>query len=110
MSFNCQATPGNPNSTTFYWTKIDNQEFRQSGSTLHLPNIQRTNSGTYRCTTENSYSNGEKGTHSQSIIVNVQCEISIYFYIHAILKYRSMCVFIKCLTKDQSLFGFIYTK
>eukprot|EP00105_Crassostrea_gigas_P023192 XP_011442941.1 PREDICTED: myelin-associated glycoprotein isoform X3 [Crassostrea gigas] len=69
LSVYCTATPGNPTSTTFYWT---NPGFRQNGSTLQLPNIQRTSSGTYRCTTENNYNNGEKGTDSQSMIVNVQ--------------------------------------
>ncbi|XP_052691740.1 synaptogenesis protein syg-2-like [Crassostrea angulata] len=67
----CQAVSGNPNSTTFYWTKEDNPGFRQNGSTLHIPNIQRASSGTYRCTAENNYSIGEKGTHSQPMIVNV---------------------------------------
>ncbi|XP_034303603.2 neural cell adhesion molecule 1-like isoform X2 [Magallana gigas] len=67
----CQAVSGNPNSSTFYWTKEDNPGFRHNGSTLHMPNIQRTSSGTYRCTAENNYSSGEKGTHSQSMDVNV---------------------------------------
>uniref|UniRef100_A0A8W8LC32 Ig-like domain-containing protein n=1 Tax=Magallana gigas TaxID=29159 RepID=A0A8W8LC32_MAGGI len=67
----CQAISGNPNSTTFYWTKEDNPGFRQNGSTLHIPNIQRISSGTYRCTAENNYSIGEKGTHNQSMDVNV---------------------------------------
>ncbi|XP_065933038.1 uncharacterized protein [Magallana gigas] len=70
----CQAVSGNPNSTTFYWTKEDNPGFRQNGSTLHIPNIQRASSGTYRCTAENNYSIGEKGTHSQPMIVNVLCK------------------------------------
>lgn len=76
----CQAVSGNPNSTTFYWIKEDNPGFRQNGSTLHIPNIQRTSSGTYRCTAENNYSIGEKGTHSQSMDVNVLCEIFFSFW------------------------------
>eukprot|EP00105_Crassostrea_gigas_P023187 XP_011442936.1 PREDICTED: contactin-5 isoform X2 [Crassostrea gigas] len=71
LSVTCKATPGNPSLTTFYWTKVDIQGFRQNGATLHIPNIQRNSSGTYRCTAENSYSNGEKGTHNQSMVVNV---------------------------------------
>lgn len=76
----CQAVSGYPNSTTFYWTKENNPGFRQNGSTLHIPNIQRTSSGTYRCTAENNYSIGEKGTHSQSMDVNVLCEIFFYHF------------------------------
>ncbi|XP_052691739.1 basement membrane-specific heparan sulfate proteoglycan core protein-like isoform X3 [Crassostrea angulata] len=71
LSVTCTATPGNPSSTTFYWTKVDNPGFRHNGSTLHLPNIQRTSSGTYRCTAENNYNNEEKGTDSQPMDVNV---------------------------------------
>ncbi|XP_065933048.1 neural cell adhesion molecule 1 isoform X2 [Magallana gigas] len=71
LSVTCKATPGNPSLTTFYWTKVEFQGFRQNGATLHIPNIQRNSSGTYRCTAENSYSNGEKGTHNQSMVVNV---------------------------------------
>ncbi|XP_065933039.1 uncharacterized protein [Magallana gigas] len=71
LSVTCKATPGNPSSTTFYWTKVDNPGFRKNGSTLHLPNIQRISSGTYRCTAENNYNKEEKGTDSQSMDVNV---------------------------------------
>lgn len=73
LSITCKATPGNPSSTTFYLTKVDNPGFRHNGSTLHLPNIQRTSSGTYRCIAENNYNNEEKGTDSQSMDVNVLC-------------------------------------
>nr|XP_022339540.1 uncharacterized protein LOC111134632 isoform X4 [Crassostrea virginica] len=66
----CGANPGNPNLTIFVWTKVDSG-FRQNGSTLQLPNIQRTSSGTYRCTAENTYRNGAKGTNSQTMVVNV---------------------------------------
>ncbi|XP_052712702.1 uncharacterized protein LOC128186825 isoform X4 [Crassostrea angulata] len=72
LSVTCQATPGNPNSTTFYWTKVDNPGFSQKGSILQILNIQRNSSGTYTCTAENSYNNGEWGTHSQPLDVNVQ--------------------------------------
>lgn len=76
---NCTATPGNPSSTTFYWTKVDNPGFRQNGSTLQFYNIQRNSSGTYRCTAENNYNNGMKGTHSQAMEVNVLCEIFLSY-------------------------------
>nr|XP_034316845.1 hemicentin-2-like [Crassostrea gigas] len=71
LSVTCTTTPGSPSSTTFYWTKVDNPGFRQNGASLQLPNIHRANSGTYRCTAENNYSNGEKGSDSQSMVVNV---------------------------------------
>lgn len=72
LSFNCTATPGNPNFTTFYWTKVDNQGFRQNRSTLQLYNINRNSSGTYKCTAENTYKKGEKGMHNQNMKVDVQ--------------------------------------
>lgn len=75
LSVTCQATPGNPNFTTFYWTKVDNPGFSQKGSILQILNIQRNSSGTYTCTAENSYNNGEWGTHSQPLDVNVQCKV-----------------------------------
>lgn len=78
LSVTCRAIPGNPISTTFYWTKINNPGFRQNGTTLQLPNTQRNSSGPYRCKAENIYSNGEKGADSQSMEVNVLCRCSIY--------------------------------
>lgn len=73
LSVTCTVTKGNPSSTIVFWTKVDNSVFRYNGSTLQLPNIQRNSSGTYKCTAENSYSNGKKGTDSQFTVVNVQC-------------------------------------
>lgn len=80
LSVPCETTPGNPNSTTIYWTKVGEQ-FRQSGATLQLANINRTSSGTYICTAENNYSYTEKGTDSQSMVINVQCKLILSFYI-----------------------------
>lgn len=79
LSVPCETTPGNPNSTTIYWTKVGEPEFRQSGATLQLANINRTSSGTYRCTAENNYINKEKGTDSQSMVINVQCKLILSF-------------------------------
>lgn len=73
----CQTTPGNPNSTSFYWTKVDNQGFKQNGSTLQVYNITRNSSGTYKCTAENTYKNGKKGIHSQKLKVDVQCKLDL---------------------------------
>lgn len=74
LSITCQANPGNPNYTTLFWTKVDDQELIQNGSTLKISNIQRSSSGTYVCTAENIYYNGNKGIHNQSMFVNVLCE------------------------------------
>lgn len=79
LSVTCTATPGNPSSTVLYWTKVDNPGFRQNGAILQLYTIQRSNSGTYRCTAENNYYNGERGTHSQTMVVNV-LSINIHIY------------------------------
>lgn len=75
LSVTCHATPGNPSSTTFYWTKVNNPGFRENGAILQLPNIQRNSSGTYRCTAENNYSNAERGTDNQSMVINVLCKL-----------------------------------
>lgn len=77
FSVTCYAIPGNPNSTTFFWTKIDHSEFRQNGARLQIPNINRSSSGTYRCTAENTYYNGQKGNHSQHMFVNILCKNNI---------------------------------
>lgn len=89
----CTATPGNPVSTTFYWTKIDNPGFKQNGTTLQLSNIQRTSAGTYKCRAENNYSNGERGTHNQSMIINVLCELFMYITLYVIILKNYWCVF-----------------
>lgn len=83
----CQANLGNPKLTAMYWTKEDDSGFRQNGTTLHLLDIQRTSSGIYRCTAENNYGNGEKGTNSQSVNINVLCKIG-FIYLFLILKNR----------------------
>lgn len=91
LSLTCTVTPGNPSITTFYLTKADNQGFRQNGPTLQLYNIQRTSSGTYRCIAENNYSNGERGTDSQSMAVNVLCRYLAHNHINILcMCYRSL--------------------
>lgn len=37
----CTATFGNPSSTTFYWTKVDNLGFRRNGAILQITSIDR---------------------------------------------------------------------
>lgn len=69
----CNATPGNPTPISIVWTKEENTMFILKEPILQLSYINRTNSGTYRCTAENDYGNGKKGTHSQDMVVNVLC-------------------------------------
>lgn len=85
LSVNCEATPGNPRLSTFYWTNTRNDAFRQDGATLQLPKIERSSSSTYRCTVENNYNISEKGTDNVTMVVNVLCMFGILFlllYIH----------------------------
>lgn len=77
LNIMCKAVPGHPSSTMFMWTKEGNPGLNQNGATLQLPNIQRTSSGPYKCTAKNNYSNGQKGTDSQSMVVNVLCEFDV---------------------------------
>lgn len=74
LSVTCLANPGNPNRTTYVWTKSNEGGFKQNGSTLQLSNIQRTGSGIYRCIAENIYTTGGKGRHSQDMVLNVLCK------------------------------------
>ena len=69
----CNATQGNPSSTAIFWSKSNDSGFRQTGTTLRLLNIHRNSSGTYKCTAENTYNNGEKGTNSQNMVIDVLC-------------------------------------
>lgn len=86
LSVTCQAIPGNPSASTFYWTKVNNPGFRQNGPTLQLPNIQRTSTGTYICTAENNYSNGEKGTNNQTMVIKVFCML----FVHTNVTFKSI--------------------
>lgn len=76
LSASCIFAPGNPNDTNVIWTKVGYSGFRLEEPTLHLPNIQRNSDGIYKCTLENTYPNGGKGTHSQTMVVNVLCEFN----------------------------------
>ena len=72
LSIMCNATPGNPSKSMFFWTK--DPTFRQNGSTLQLPKIKRNSSGSYRCTVENSYSIGGKGSDKKDMTIVVFCK------------------------------------
>lgn len=85
LSVTCQSNPGNPSATNVYWTKVNNSEFRQNESRLHLPNIQKISSGTYICVAENSYYNGTKGRNNETMDVNVLCENLLSYKLHFLL-------------------------
>lgn len=73
VSIRCNVTSGNPSYTTIYWTKSGDSGFRQSGSTLRLNYISKSQSGTYSCVAENNYNNGGKGANQQSFFLDVLC-------------------------------------
>ena len=90
LSVTCLSIPGNPNNTSFSWTGVNN--FKNDGKILNLENINRNSSGNYKCTAENTYSDGTKGNDSQTMVVNVLCkfmfhsvtfmkQLSIIFYV-----------------------------
>lgn len=85
LSVKCQATPGNPNVTTFFWTKEGSTTFRQNGSTLLLPKIQKNSSSTYLCTAQNVYNDEDSGNHSQPLVVNVLCMFALSLYYKQLL-------------------------
>lgn len=74
ISVTCSASPGNPEPSTFFWTNIGLSGSRQEGPILQLPGINRSSSGNYTCTAENNYNNNEKGTSTQSMVINVLCK------------------------------------
>eukprot|EP00105_Crassostrea_gigas_P016071 XP_011433315.1 PREDICTED: uncharacterized protein LOC105332412 [Crassostrea gigas] len=71
LSITCSYSPGNPITTSLYWTKT-NSVFRYNGQLLQIPNIGRKDSGTYVCHAENTYSSGKKGTANATIEIDVQ--------------------------------------
>lgn len=82
LSVTGQATFGNPSLTTIYWTKVDNPGFRQNGSTLQLPNIQKNGFDIYKCASENIYSSGGEGDTQSAMVVNVLFVSSRYYYMY----------------------------
>ena len=73
VNVRCIVTPGNPNTTSIYWTKSGYSGVRGTGTTFVLNNISRTDSGTYFCIAENTYKSGGKGEDQQSFIIDVLC-------------------------------------
>lgn len=74
----CEVIEGNPNSTNVYWTRVGDSTFQENSATLQLLKIQRNSSGSYKCTAENMFNDGSKGTHSQIMFINVLCEIFLF--------------------------------
>lgn len=80
VQITCNVIAGNPPSTTIYWTKSRESEFKKSGSTLVFSNVSRTQSGRYSCVAENNYLNGGKGTDQESFVLDVMCRL--LFFLH----------------------------
>nr|XP_034303703.1 contactin-5 isoform X2 [Crassostrea gigas] len=71
VQITCNVIAGNPPSTTIYWTKSGDSEFKGSGPTLVFSNVSRSHSGRYSCVAENNYLNGGKGTDQELFVLNV---------------------------------------
>lgn len=109
ISINCSADPGNPKNITFFWTWVNIKSFRQNGTTLNLPNIQRNSSGNYKCTAENMYNNGKKGSHSQIMVINVLCKLSPYSYQQIYILAYKYCLSISRLPYFRFIEDFLLT-
>lgn len=73
VQITCNVVAGNPPSTTIYWTKSGDSEFKGSGPTLVFSNVSRSHSGRYSCVAENNYLIGGKGIDQQSFLLDVLC-------------------------------------
>ncbi|XP_061164464.1 hemicentin-2-like [Saccostrea echinata] len=100
----CKFIHGNPIQTAVYWTRSQSDNFRQNGTILTLPGIQRKASDIYTCTVENIYPSGYKGKHSQSFRIKVQyvpdLHISPEKLITAIV---GQTVIMRCYVEDPEL-------
>nr|XP_034303699.1 hemicentin-1 isoform X2 [Crassostrea gigas] len=72
LSIRCSATAGNPSNHVYYWTRSEDDSFRENNTYLRLNGIRRNESGSYICTAVNFYSTGGEGKDSKTLSVNVQ--------------------------------------
>ncbi|XP_052803536.1 uncharacterized protein LOC128233749 isoform X2 [Mya arenaria] len=81
VSLICNATPGNPNITSYYWTTTNQTKQRIYDRYLFIQNISRTEEDVYTCLVQNSMDptgcQGVNGSDTASIHVDVQYEASI---------------------------------
>lgn len=82
FSVTCNITVGNPRSTQITWISVDKPGFERNGTTLSFPRVHKTNSGNYTCKAENDYGKKGKGTHSQSMFLNVLCKLTYIFLLY----------------------------
>ena len=75
----CNAT-GKP-APNITWTRVSEDEVLFVGNPWHIININRTYSGTYRCIADN----GVPSPVNRTISVNVLCEYTLYYQLHASL-------------------------
>lgn len=69
----CNVHAGNPADTSTQWTR-DGVSFNQSGASLVLSAIERSQSGTYVCMAQNTYFDFSQGEDNQSVTVDVECK------------------------------------
>ncbi|WAR06410.1 HMCN1-like protein [Mya arenaria] len=77
LNYSCNATPGNPNETSFTWTITGMTNFEISNSRfLVIENVSIANEGYYNCTVRNYMEptgfNGTFGTDSRRIFLDVK--------------------------------------
>ena len=75
----CNAT-GKP-TPNITWIRVSGDEVLFVGNTWHIVNINRTYSGTYRCVADN----GVPSPVNSTISINVLCEYTLYYQLHASL-------------------------
>ena len=63
------------------WTRVSEDETLFVGNPWHVVNINRTYSGTYRCIADN----GVPSPVNSTISINVLCEYTLYYQLHASL-------------------------
>uniref|UniRef100_K1QKD4 Hemicentin-1 n=1 Tax=Magallana gigas TaxID=29159 RepID=K1QKD4_MAGGI len=69
----CNVIAGNPAETSTQWMR-DGVGFNQSGTSLVLSTIERSQSGTYVCMAQNTYFDDSHGEDNQSVTVDVECK------------------------------------
>ena len=75
----CNAT-GQP-TPNITWTRVSDDEVLFVGNPWYIVNINRTYSGTYHCVADN----GVPSPVNSTISINVLCEYTLYYQLHASL-------------------------
>lgn len=72
----CNVIAGNPAETFTQWMR-DGVGFNQSGTSLVLSTIERSQSGTYVCMAQNTYFDNSHGEDNKSVTVDVECKYTL---------------------------------